>query len=77
MYSFIRFSMELLRTDTSFRLFGISRNGWISVVAFISGWVWIWYMHTRTEKRMLVGEPYLLSPQAATTTDDEQLTTQD
>jgi prolipoprotein diacylglyceryl transferase len=77
MYSFIRFSMELLRTDTSFRLFGISRNGWISVVAFIGGWVWIWYMHTRTEKRMLVGEPYLLSPQAATTTDDEQLTTQD
>jgi prolipoprotein diacylglyceryl transferase len=63
MYSFIRFSMELLRTDTSFRLFGISRNGWISVVAFIAGWVWIWYMQKRAEKRTLVGEPTLLSPQ--------------
>ncbi len=67
MYSFIRFSMELLRTDTSFRLFGISRNGWISVVAFIAGWVWIWYMQKRDERRTLVGDPYLLSPQASTT----------
>jgi len=63
MYSFIRFSMELLRTDTTFRLFGISRNGWLSVLAFAAGWVWIWYMQKRAEKRTLVGEPTLLSPQ--------------
>ena len=69
MYSFIRFSMELLRTDTTFRIFGISRNGWISVAAFIGGWVWIWYMQKRAEARTLVGEPYLLSPQAATAAD--------
>lgn len=75
MYSFIRFSMELLRTDTSFRLFGMSRNGWISVAAFIGGWVWIWYMQKRAESRTLLGEPYLLSPQAATETEDERLTT--
>jgi prolipoprotein diacylglyceryl transferase len=75
MYSFIRFSMELLRTDTSFRLFGISRNGWISVAAFIGGWVWIWYMQKRAENRTLIGEPYLLSPQATTETEDEALTT--
>lgn len=75
MYSFIRFSMELLRTDTSFRLFGISRNGWISLAAFIGGWVWIWYMQKRAESRTLLGEPYLLSPQAATETEDERLTT--
>lgn len=75
MYSFIRFSMELLRTDTSFRLLGISRNGWISVVAFIGGWVWIWYMQKRAEARTLIGEPYLLSPQAMTETEDERLTT--
>ena len=63
MYSFIRFSMELLRTDTTFRLFGISRNGWLSVFAFAAGWFWIWYMQKRAEKRTLVGEPTLLSPQ--------------
>ena len=63
MYSFIRFSMELLRTDTTFRLFGISRNGWLSVLAFAAGWVWIWYMQKRAEGRTLVGEPTLLSPQ--------------
>ena len=75
MYSFIRFSMELLRTDTSFRLFGISRNGWISVAAFIGGWVWIWYMQKRAENRTLKGEPFLLSPQATNETEDEALTT--
>ena len=75
MYSFIRFSMELLRTDTSFRLFGISRNGWISVAAFVGGWVWIWYMQKRAENRTLKGDPFLLSPQAATETEDEALTT--
>ncbi len=77
MYSFIRFIMELLRTDTTFRLFGMSRNGWISLAAFIGGWMWIYWMQKRAEKRTLVGEPFLLSPQAATTTDDERLTTDD
>jgi len=71
MYSFIRFMMELLRTDTTFRVFGISRNGWISVVAFIGGSIWIWYMQKRAEQRTLVGEPSLLSPQAATVTADD------
>jgi len=66
MYSFIRFVMELLRTDTTFRLFGMSRNGWISVAAFIGGWIWIYWMQKRAEQRTLVGEPSLLSPQAAT-----------
>ena len=70
MYSFIRFSMELLRTDTSFRLFGVSRNGWISVAAFIGGWVWIWYTQKRAEQRTLVGEPSLLSPGQATGTEE-------
>lgn len=77
MYSFIRFSMELLRTDTSFRLFGLSRNGWISIAAFIGGLAWIWYMQKRAEKRTLVGEPYLFSPQPATASGDAQLAAQD
>ncbi len=66
MYSFIRFWMELLRTDTSFRLFGISRNGWISIAAFIGGWIWIRIMQKRAEKRTLIGEPSFLSPQMET-----------
>ena len=74
MYSFIRFVMELLRTDTSFRLFGLSRNGWISIAAFIGGWVWIWYVQKRAEKRTLVGSPTFLSPQPETVPDDEELT---
>ncbi len=74
MYSFIRFVMELLRTDTSFRLFGLSRNGWISIAAFIGGWVWIWYVQKRDEKRTLVGPPTFLSPQPETVPDDEELT---
>jgi prolipoprotein diacylglyceryl transferase len=36
-YGAIRFLTELLRTDTTFRLLGISRNGWISVGAIIAG----------------------------------------
>lgn len=36
-YGAIRFGMELLRTDTTFRLLGISRNGWVSVLAMIAG----------------------------------------
>lgn len=71
MYSFIRFSTELLRTDTSFRLFGISRNGWISVAAFVGGWIWIWYMQKRAEKRTLVGDPYLFSLQPSNVEESE------
>jgi len=63
MYSFIRFWMELLRTDTTYRLFGISRNGWVSVAAFIGGVAWVRWMQKRAEQRTLVGEPFLLSPQ--------------
>lgn len=66
MYAVIRFATELLRTDTTFRVLGISRNGWISVAAFIGGAIWVWYMQRRREERTLVGEPVRLSPQPAT-----------
>lgn len=36
-YGLIRFLMELLRTDTTFRVLGISRNGWISLLAVFVG----------------------------------------
>ena len=36
-YGAIRFLTELLRTDTTFRLLGISRNGWLSIAAVLAG----------------------------------------
>lgn len=65
MYAFIRFWMELLRLDTTFRLFGISRNGWVSLLAFAGGLAWIWWAQKRGEKRTLVGDPTFFSPGAA------------
>jgi prolipoprotein diacylglyceryltransferase len=40
-YGVGRFLMELLRTDTTFRVFGISRNGWVSVAIVIGGSIWL------------------------------------
>lgn len=36
-YGLIRFGMELLRTDTSFRFLGLSRNGWVSIGVVLIG----------------------------------------
>jgi len=66
MYAFIRFFLELLRLDTTFRLFGISRNGWVSLVVFAGGLAWIYWIQKRAEKRTLIGKPFFFSPGAAT-----------
>ncbi|MEE8485395.1 MAG: prolipoprotein diacylglyceryl transferase, partial [Acidimicrobiia bacterium] len=63
MYGFIRFMMELLRTDTTFRLLGVSRNGWISIAVVLGGVAWVWWMQKRAEERTLIGESSFLSPQ--------------
>ena len=39
LYGIVRFLMELLRTDTDYRLAGISRNGWIALAVAIGGTV--------------------------------------
>jgi prolipoprotein diacylglyceryl transferase len=62
-YAVIRFLMELMRTDTTFRFLGLSRNGWVSIGAFLFGVAWIIYAQRRAEKRTLVGEPTFFSPQ--------------
>ena len=36
-YGAIRFSVELLRTDTSFRILGLSRNNWVAAFVFLGG----------------------------------------
>jgi phosphatidylglycerol:prolipoprotein diacylglycerol transferase len=42
LYGAGRFGLELLRTDTTFRLLGLSRNGWISLVLVVGGSLWLW-----------------------------------
>jgi prolipoprotein diacylglyceryl transferase len=53
LYGLGRFFLELLRTDTTFRLFGLSRNAWVSLVVVVgaSGWLWL------RERRGRGGEP--------------------
>jgi len=54
-YGIIRFLTELIRTDTTFRILGVSRNGWISVGAIIAGSVILYLVQKRGAPR---GEPY-------------------
>lgn len=48
-YGVIRFVMELIRTDTTFRFLGLSRNGWVSVAAILLGAVIIWWKRIKVE----------------------------
>jgi len=61
-----RFVMELMRTDTTFRLFGLSRNGWLSALAVVFGIGMLWWMQRRGEPRVLVGAPVFIAPGAET-----------
>ncbi len=65
MYATIRFATELLRTDTTFRFLGVSRNGWVSVAAFLFGVGWIIWSQRRGEPRTLYGKATFFSPQPA------------
>jgi phosphatidylglycerol---prolipoprotein diacylglyceryl transferase len=58
-YGLIRFLMELIRTDTTFRFLGLSRNAWVSVAAIILGGVILF------SKRVHVGrDRYSFGPAA-------------
>ena len=41
LYGAGRFGLELLRTDTTYRLAGLSRNAWISLALVAGGSVWL------------------------------------
>jgi prolipoprotein diacylglyceryl transferase len=66
LYGTGRFLMELMRTDTTFRFLGLSRNGWVSVGAVLVGAVLLWWMQQRREERTLVGPPVFIAPGAMT-----------
>lgn len=61
-----RFLMELLRTDTTFRFVGLSRNGWVSILAVALGLVALYWFQRRGETRTLIGPPSFLAPGEAT-----------
>ncbi len=50
-YAFVRFLTELIRTDTSFRLFGLSRNGWVSIGVMILGALILWWRRIRVNEQ--------------------------
>ncbi len=50
-YGIIRFLMELLRTDTTFRFWGLSRNGWVSIGAVLLGAAILWWRRLRVEEK--------------------------
>jgi prolipoprotein diacylglyceryl transferase len=47
LYAFGRFFLELLRTDTTYRLFGLSRNAWLSVGVTLGAGAWLWLRERR------------------------------
>lgn len=49
-YGLIRFLMELIRTDTTFRFLGLSRNGWVSIAVILIGAVMLWWRRVRVEE---------------------------
>ena len=49
LYGTIRFLTELLRTDTTFRLLGLSRNGWVAVGVVLGGAAFVVWRQRRGE----------------------------
>jgi prolipoprotein diacylglyceryl transferase len=47
LYAFIRFLLEFIRTDTTFRFLGVSRNGWYSVAVMLGACVALWIIQRR------------------------------
>ncbi|HSM44126.1 MAG TPA: prolipoprotein diacylglyceryl transferase, partial [Acidimicrobiia bacterium] len=50
-YGLIRFLMELIRTDTSFRFLGLSRNGWVSIGVIILGGLVLWWQRLEVDEK--------------------------
>jgi prolipoprotein diacylglyceryl transferase len=55
-YGVIRFFVELLRTDTTFRILGLSRNNWIALAVCLGGLVGLWWWQRHGPDRP-VGTP--------------------
>jgi prolipoprotein diacylglyceryltransferase len=47
LYGTGRFLLELLRTDTTYRLLGLSRNAYVSLALVVGGSLWLWLRERR------------------------------
>jgi prolipoprotein diacylglyceryl transferase len=82
LYGAGRFLLELLRTDTTYRLFGLSRNGYVSLAVVVGGSVWLYLRERRRPATADVegAEPAAAAPSAeadgeATAPDGDQAAT--
>jgi prolipoprotein diacylglyceryl transferase len=57
LYGAGRFGLELLRTDTTFRFAGLSRNAWISLGLVAGGSVWLWLRERRRPPEAAPADP--------------------
>jgi prolipoprotein diacylglyceryltransferase len=56
-YGTIRFLTELLRTDTTFRFLGLSRNAYVSLAAILGGAILLYLIQTRGSPRERANTP--------------------
>lgn len=56
-YGIIRFLTELIRTDTTFRFLGLSRNAYVSLAAIVGGAVILYLVQTRGSQREKTDTP--------------------
>lgn len=50
-YGVVRFVMELIRTDTTFRFIGLSRNGWVSIGVVLLGVIVLFWKRIKVEEK--------------------------
>ncbi|HEU4397611.1 MAG TPA: prolipoprotein diacylglyceryl transferase [Actinomycetota bacterium] len=62
LYGAGRFLLELLRTDTTYRLLGLSRNAYVSLALVVGGSVWL---ALRERRRPSAAAPEPAAPEAA------------
>jgi prolipoprotein diacylglyceryl transferase len=57
LYGTGRFLLELLRTDTTYRLFGLSRNAYVSLAVVVGGSLWLYLRERRRPEAEAGVEP--------------------
>ena len=63
LYGTIRYLTELVRTDTTFRLLGVSRNGWVAFLVVLAGAALIVWRQRVGRPQVRVAAPAVSAPQ--------------